>query len=92
MKVVVLYRPNSEFSRRVEEFVRDLQVRQIVEERQLQVLSYDSREGAATASLYDVMSQPSVLILNDDGSYIKSWEGSEMPLLSEVAGYVFSYQ
>lgn len=92
MKVLVIYRPNSEFARQMEEFVHDLQTQHDIDENHLQVLDYDSREGSATASLYDVMTQPSILVLNDDGSYVKHWEGSELPRLDEVAGYTFSFQ
>lgn len=90
MKVLVLYRPNSEFSRGVEEFIRILQLQHSLSERQLQVLDYDSREGSALASMYDIISQPAILVLSDDGSYIKGWDGSRLPLAEEVAGYVFS--
>jgi hypothetical protein len=90
MKVVVLYRPNSEFARGVEEFVHDLQTRHNLDEKHLEVLDYDSREGMSTASLYDIMVQPTILILGNDGSYIKDWRGNELPLTDEVAGYVFS--
>lgn len=92
MKVLVLYRPNSEFSRSVEEFIHDLQTRHNIDDHHLEVLDYDSREGAATASLYDVMAQPSVVVTADDGAYVKSWQGGDLPLLEEVAGYTISYQ
>lgn len=92
MKLLVLYRPNSEFARRVEGFVRDLQTMHNIDERHVQVLDFDSREGSATASLYDLMSQPALLVIGDDGGYVKDWQGPELPLLSEVAGYVVQYQ
>jgi len=92
MKVLVLYRPDSEFARQVEEFIHDLRTRHNVDEHHLEVLDYDSREGAATASLYDVMAQPSIVVVGDDGAYVKSWQGSELPLLDEVAGYTLSYE
>jgi len=92
MKLLVLYRPNSEFARQVEGFVRDLQTIHNVDERHVQVLDFDSREGSATASLYDLMSQPAILVIGDDGGYVKDWQGPELPLLSEVAGYVIQYQ
>jgi len=91
MKVIVLYRPNSEFARQVEEFIRGLQTRHNIDERHIEVLDYDSREGSATASLYDIMGQPTVLVVGDDGGYVKSWQG-DMPLTDEVAGYTFSFQ
>jgi len=92
MKLLVLYRPNSEFARQVEGFVRDLQTIHNVDERHVQVLDFDSREGSATASLYDLMSQPAILVIGDDGGYVKDWQGPDLPLLSEVAGYVIQYQ
>lgn len=90
MKVLVLYRPNSEFARSVEEFLRDLREVHNVDDRHLKVYDYDSREGSATASIYDIMQQPAVLITNDDGSYVKHWEGASLPLQDEVAGFVYS--
>lgn len=88
--MVVLYRPNSEFARGVEEFVRDLQHQEGVDERHLEVLDFDSRDGSATASLYDIMSQPAILVTADDGGYVKHWQG-DLPMTREVAGYIFSF-
>ena len=91
MKVVVLYRPDSELARTIESFLRGLREMHDIDDRHLQVLNYDSREGSATANLYDIMSQPAILIVGDDGAYVKHWEGSDLPLQEEVAGYVYSY-
>jgi hypothetical protein len=86
MKILVLYRPESEHSRIVEDFVRDLQHR--IADARLEVLNIDSRDGSATASLYDVMQYPAVLVLQNDGYLSKFWQGIEVPpLLDEVAGY-----
>jgi len=92
MKVVVLYRPDSEFARQIEEFVHDLQTVHNVDEKHLEVLDYDSREGSATPSLYDIMTQPAILVIANDGSYVKHWDGRELPLMDEIVGYTFSYQ
>jgi len=85
MKVLVLYRPASEYSRIVEEFVHNLQSR--FEQLRLEVLDYDSRDGNATASLYDVMQHPAVLVVQEDGSLQKSWVGDSLPMIDEVVGY-----
>ena len=92
MKVLVLYRPNSEFARGVEEFVHDLRVRHNLEDQQLEIQDFDSREGMATASIYDIMSHPAIVVIGNDGGYVKSWEGSQLPRPEEVAGYTFSFQ
>ncbi|HEY4161309.1 MAG TPA: hypothetical protein VGM08_04575 [Candidatus Saccharimonadales bacterium] len=92
MRVLVLYRPNSEFARGVEDFLRDLRQVHNIDDRHLRVLDYDSREGAAMASMYDIMGQPAILVTGDDGGYIKHWEGSTLPLQEEVAAYLYAYQ
>lgn len=87
MKVVVLYRPNSEHGRDVETFIHDFQDRH---QGKLEALNVDSREGNATATLYDVMQYPAILALREDGTLLRSWEGNELPMMDEVAYYVFS--
>jgi len=53
-------------------------------------MNVDSRDGGATASLYDIMQYPAVLVLQDNGSLHKSWEGPEVPpRLEEVVSYAF---
>ena len=90
MKVLVLYRPNSEYSRTVEEFIRDFKYQHEADGNKIAVVDIDSRDGSATASLYDVMQNPAILALSDDGQLVKSWVGQDLPLMQEVAGYVYS--
>ncbi len=84
MKVIILYRPKSEHSRKVEEYVHDFIHEQPT--RKVEVLDVDSREGTSKAELYDVMQYPAVLALNNDGQLQKSWVG-EFPLMNELAYY-----
>lgn len=85
MKVLVLYRPNSEHGRLVEEFIHDFQARH--RDERLEVLNIDTRDGSATASLYDVMRYPAILVLQTDGYLQKSWEGDQLPMMDEVVSY-----
>lgn len=88
MKVLIIYRPNSEYGRNVEDFIRDYRQRHQADN--LQILNIDEREGGAMASLYDVMRYPAILVLRDDGSLLKSWEGESLPLMDELAYYTFN--
>lgn len=88
MKLLILYRPNSEHASDVESFVRDFQMRHDIGNR-LQLVSVNTREGAATANLYDIMAYPSILALADDGRIINVWQGEQLPLMDEVASYVY---
>lgn len=85
MKVLVLYRPDSEHGRQVEEFIHDFQERH--GSHRLEIMNIDSRDGIATATLYDIMEYPAILVIQDDGMIQKSWAGSSLPLMDEVASY-----
>ena len=86
MKVVVLYRPNSEHGFIIDEFVRNFQARTSGAYK-LEMINVDSREGAAMASLYDIMQYPAVLVIQNDGYMQQSWEGENLPLIDEVVAY-----
>ena len=85
MKILILYRPESEHARRIEEFVHDFQRRHGA--HHLEVLNIDSRDGIATATLYDIVDYPAILVLQNDGAVQKTWEGDQLPLMDEVASY-----
>jgi hypothetical protein len=88
MRVVILYRQQSEYSRQVETFIRDFRVQH--DSERLEVVDYDSRDGIALASLYDVLQQPAILAIGNDGGLLKSWVGPELPLMDELAYYSYA--
>lgn len=81
----MLYRPNSELSRRVEEYVSDFAKSR---GREIELVSLNTREGAATASLYDLMQHPGLLVIREDGQIVREWQGAMLPTMNEVAGYL----
>ena len=85
MRLLVLYRPNSEHGRKIEEFVHEYQRRH--QAGHLELLNIDTRDGSATATLYDIVQYPAILTLQNDGSVQKIWQGTELPLMEEVASY-----
>jgi hypothetical protein len=87
MKVVALYRPNSEFARLIEEYARDFEQRR---GKTLELVSLDTVEGADMARLYGIMQYPALLVIKDDGQLLKDWQGDRLPLMDEVAGYLNS--
>ena len=86
MKVLVIYRPNSEQARSVEEFIREFERRHDQRYR-LEVISIDSRDGSATASLYDILQHPAILVLADNGSVQQSWVVDSLPRIDDVVAY-----
>lgn len=88
MKLLILYRPRSEHARAVETFLHDFTYRH--ESSKVELVDADTREGIATASLYDLMTLPAILALRDDGSVLQVWQGELLPLMDEVASYLVS--
>lgn len=80
----MLYRPNSEYSRPFEDFARDLERDH---QARIDLVSLDTRDGSSTASLYDIMQYPAILVLREDGQLVKEWQGSSLPLKNEVSMY-----
>ena len=86
----MLYRPRSDHGRVVEAFIRDFKYQHEFDANHLEVKDVDTREGSAMASLYEVMIYPAILVLADDGSLVKDWQGNTLPLMEEVIGYLHS--
>lgn len=81
----MLYRPNSDSSRIVEEYARDFKR---TRRRDIKLVSLNTREGAAIATLYDMMENPGLMVIRDDGQVVMDWQGTQLPLMNEVAGYL----
>jgi hypothetical protein len=84
MKVAVLYRSNSDHERSVLEFEYEFEHRT---GRSFDKYDVNTRDGAAMASLYDIMQYPCVLALSDDGRMLQMWQGGNLPLINEVTYY-----
>lgn len=90
MKVLILYRPNSEHATPVEMFVRDFEHRYGLNNKKIELVSVNTRDGAATASIYDVWAFPAILAITTEGQVLNLWQGEPLPLIDEVAGYMRS--
>lgn len=84
MKVIIIGRDNTEYTRAVETFRMDF-YRQTG--RQLEVLDPGSREGDEFCHTYDIVEYPTVIALSDDGQVQNLWRGVPLPTISEVSFY-----
>jgi hypothetical protein len=83
MKAVILYRPQSEFARRTEEYAHDFERTRGVKLEQIDV---DSTEGSQMAELYGIMQYPALIIIKDDGQILNDWQGiDQFPLMADLA-------
>ena len=87
MKAFVLYQPKSEHARKVEELVRDFEKSQ---NKKIELIDCACKDGVFKTGVYDLVQTPSIVITRDDGELVRSWSGPNLPLMSEVAGYLAS--
>jgi hypothetical protein len=84
MKVVVIYKSQSEHGTAVEDYLRDF-LRQTGKE--LETLNPESKEGIDLCQVYDIVEYPTMIALSDDGLLQNSWRGLPLPTITEVSYY-----
>lgn len=85
MRVVVVYKEETDYARQVNDYLRDF-TRQTGHE--LETLNPDTPEGASFCRAYDVVEYPSLVAISDDGVMQNLWRGLPLPTISEVSYYV----
>lgn len=85
----MFYRQQSEETRMVDSYLRDLVRIHDIRQQDIKVLDPNTREGSTEASLYDVLSFPGVVVTDNYGQYIKGWSGG-LPLMDELASYTYT--
>lgn len=91
MKILVFYRQNSDYTRQVEDYLRDLSRLHDIHEQDIKVVDPDTRSGAEDASIYDILAYPGIVVTDGYGKFVHSWSG-ELPLMDELMSYAFNLQ
>ncbi len=85
MNIVILYHPNSEHSRVVEEYAHDFERSR---GHAIELVSLETKQGSDMARVYDIVEYPAVLVVKHSSSeLVKFWVGVPLPLMDEVASY-----
>ncbi|MFZ2126229.1 MAG: hypothetical protein WAV04_01840 [Candidatus Microsaccharimonas sp.] len=85
MKVVVIYKDNTDYTREVTDYLRDFK-RQTGHD--LAILDPESPEGVDFCRTYDILRFPSLIAISDEGQLQNIWQGTPLPTISEVSYYV----
>jgi len=85
MKVVVVYKDESDHAREVRDYLRDFN-RQTGHE--LETIDPDTPSGVGFCSTYDIVEYPTLIAISDDGRVQNVWRGRPLPTISEVSYYV----
>lgn len=84
MKVMIIYRTESDYARSVIDFMRDIK-RQTGYE--LEEVSPDTREGNRICRDYSIVEYPTIVAVNSEGMMQNMWRGLPLPTISEVGYY-----
>lgn len=85
MKVVIVYKDNSDHARVVLDYLRDFE-RQTG--RKISTIDPDSLEGIDICRAYDIVEYPSCIAMSDQGASLNIWRGLPLPTINEVSYYV----
>lgn len=84
MRVVVIYKPESDHAREVFDYLRDFE-RQTG--KKLEEIDPEKRENIGFVETYDVVEYPTMMALTDDGQVVNFWRGRPLPTINEVSFY-----
>lgn len=87
MKVVVVWKRETEYGREMEDWIRGFDS---VFGREVESINPETREGDEFAKMYDIVEYPSILALDDSGKLLEMWRGLPLPTLNEVSYYASS--
>lgn len=82
MRVVCVWRRESDYGRAVEEWLTEFAKRTGEE---IENMNPDTREGVGFCRVYDVVEYPTILALDDNGAVLASWRGKMLPTFDEVS-------
>lgn len=85
MRVVIIFKDNTDYSRTVLDFLRDFEHQT---GHQLETIDPDTAEGTQFCESYDIMQYPTILALSDDGQMQNMWTSLPLPTINEVSYYV----
>lgn len=85
MKVLVVYKRESDYARSVMDWLRDFQHQT---GKEIEEIDPDTREGEMLCRTYDIMEYPTLVALNNEGQVQNIWRGKVLPTISEVSYYV----
>jgi hypothetical protein len=86
MRIIALYHPKSDHGGRVEDYAHEYHRRRL--DRNIELVSVDTKEGWEMAKLYDVVRYPAILAIEKDGHMAAMWQEEQLPLVNEVDSYV----
>lgn len=85
MKVVIVYKNDSDHARDVLDYLRDFEHQT---GHVLETLDPEQPDGEQFCRAYDIVEYPTVIALADNSTMQNMWRGLPLPTISEVSYYI----
>lgn len=85
MRVVVIYKDQTDYTRTVLDYLRDFQHQT---GHELETMDPDTVGGTQFCETYDIVDYPTIIAVSDDSVLQNSWRGLPLPTISELSYYV----
>ena len=85
MRVVIIWRDNTDYARGVTSWLHDFETRG---GRVPESLSPDEPAGESLCRAYDVVEYPTILAIDNMGRLQKMWRGKGLPMIDDVMYYL----
>lgn len=84
MRIVCVWRDNTEYAREVENWIRDFQSQT---GNDIESLDPDSVDGSSFARASDIVEYPTLAVVDDRGAMLQMWRGLPLPSFDQVTYY-----
>ncbi len=85
MRVIVVYKDNTDYTRTVLDYLRDFQSQT---GHELETLDPDTAGGSQFCDTYDIVDYPTIIAISDASVMQNTWRGLPLPTISELSYYV----
>ena len=85
MRVLVIYRDQTDYARTVLDFIRDFQHQT---GHILETIDPDSSDGMFFCDTYGIVDYPTIIATSYDGAMQNTWNGLPLPTINEVSYYI----
>lgn len=84
MKVVCVWREESDYAREVMDFLRDFEIRT---GKTIESVDPDTIDGELFVRSRDILEYPAIVAVDDSGKVLQHWTGTPLPHIDEVSYY-----
>lgn len=85
MRVIVIYKDGTDYTRTVLDYLRDFQSQT---GHELETMDPDTAGGSQFCNIYDIVEYPTIIAISDASVMQNTWRGLPLPTISELSYYV----